>query len=82
MKEDEKMKVMWSYGVRFELSDVAWASRWDTYLEMSDVEIHWFSIINSFITVLFLSAIFGVIIVRTLSNDIAKYVHVIWHFLT
>ena len=40
---------------------------------MADVEIHWFSIINSFITVLFLSAIFGAIIVRTLSNDIAKY---------
>jgi transmembrane 9 superfamily protein 2/4 len=40
---------------------------------MSDTEIHWFSIINSFITVLFLSAIFGVIIVRTLSQDIAKY---------
>lgn len=37
------------------------------------MEIHWFSIINSFITVLFLSAIFGAIIVRTLSNDIAKY---------
>ena len=73
MKDDETMKVKWSYGVRFEPSDIAWASRWDTYLEMSDVEIHWFSIINSFVTVLFLSAIFGVIIVRTLSNDIAKY---------
>lgn len=68
-----KKKVIFSYGVRFEDSDVAWASRWDTYLRMSDTEIHWFSIINSFITVLFLSAIFGVIIVRTLSRDIAKY---------
>eukprot|EP00037_Helgoeca_nana_P032152 m.412464 g.412464 ORF g.412464 m.412464 type:complete len:630 (+) comp28855_c0_seq1:43-1932(+) len=68
-----KQQVIFSYGVRFEESEIAWASRWDTYLHMSDTEIHWFSIINSFITVLFLSAIFGVIIVRTLSQDIAKY---------
>jgi transmembrane 9 superfamily protein 2/4 len=73
LEGDATQKVIWSYGVRFEPSDVAWASRWDTYLKMADVEIHWFSIINSFITVLFLSAIFGAIIVRTLSNDIAKY---------
>jgi transmembrane 9 superfamily protein 2/4 len=73
MRQGEAQKVIWSYGVRFEPSAVAWASRWDTYLKMADVEIHWFSIVNSFITVLFLSAIFGAIIVRTLSNDIARY---------
>jgi len=73
LEGDATQPVIWSYGVRFEPSDIAWASRWDTYLKMADVEIHWFSIINSFITVLFLSAIFGAIIVRTLSNDIAKY---------
>lgn len=72
-REKQKQDVIFSYGVRFEESEIAWASRWDTYLHMSDTEIHWFSIINSFITVLFLSAIFGVIIVRTLSQDIAKY---------
>ena len=32
-----------------------WASRWDTYLAMSDVQIHWFAIINSVVIVLFLS---------------------------
>ena len=72
-RDAQKQPVIFSYGVRFEVSEIAWASRWDTYLHMSDTEIHWFSIINSFITVLFLSAIFGVIIIRTLSQDIAKY---------
>jgi len=72
-RDTQAQKVIFSYGVRFEESEIAWASRWDTYLHMSDTEIHWFSIINSFITVLFLSAIFGVIIVRTLTQDIAKY---------
>lgn len=32
-----------------------WASRWDTYLTMSDVQIHWFSIVNSVVVVFFLS---------------------------
>jgi len=36
-------------------SKVKWASRWDTYLLMTDDQIHWFSIINSLMIVLFLS---------------------------
>lgn len=39
----------------FQESDIKWASRWDTYLTMSDVQIHWFSIINSVVVVFFLS---------------------------
>ncbi|ETO16809.1 hypothetical protein RFI_20530, partial [Reticulomyxa filosa] len=37
-------------------SDVQWASRWDAYLKMQDPQIHWFSILNSFMIVIFLSA--------------------------
>ncbi len=36
-------------------SDIRWASRWDTYLKMTDDQIHWFSIVNSVMIVLFLS---------------------------
>ncbi len=39
----------------WQASDVAWASRWDIYLQMSDVQIHWFAICNSVVIVLFLS---------------------------
>lgn len=39
-------------------SEVKWASRWDTYLTMSDVQIHWFSIVNSVVVVFFLSGMF------------------------
>jgi transmembrane 9 superfamily protein 2/4 len=59
--------------VRFEESDIKWASRWDTYLTMSDVQIHWFSIINSVVVVFFLSGILSMIIIRTLRKDIANY---------
>lgn len=73
VKDDELLTVQWSYSVSWEPSDIAWASRWDTYLQMDDAEIHWFSIINSLVTVLFLSGIMAFIMIRTLSRDIAKY---------
>jgi len=62
-----------TYEVEWHKSDVKWASRWDVYLEMSDTQIHWFSIINSVVVVFFLSGIITMIIIRTLRKDIAKY---------
>ena len=55
VKDEGTKEIVWSYSVQWEPSDIAWASRWDTYLKMEDVEIHWFSIINSLVTVIFLS---------------------------
>ena len=54
-------------------SDIRWASRWDTYLIMTDDQIHWFSIINSLMIVLFLSGMVAMIMMRTLHRDISKY---------
>jgi len=65
--------VLFTYSVKWEQSDVGWASRWDIYLAMSDVQIHWFSIINSVVVVFFLSGILTMIMVRTLRRDIANY---------
>lgn len=48
-------KIHFLYSVEWKESAVSWASRWDIYLGMSDVEIHWFSIINSLVVVCFLS---------------------------
>lgn len=43
-----------TYSVQWISSEVSWASRWDIYLGMTDVQIHWFSIFNSLVVVLFL----------------------------
>ena len=67
-----KTKLFFTYSVEWKQSDVRWASRWDSYLAMSDVQIHWFSIVNSLIVVFFLSGILTMIIIRTLRRDIAK----------
>jgi len=71
LKEDNPL--LFTYSVSWQQSDVKWASRWDIYLEMSDTQIHWFSIINSIVVVFFLSGIITMIIIRTLRRDIAKY---------
>lgn len=54
-------------------SDIKWAHRWDTYLPISNDLIHWFSILNSLMVVLFLSGMVAVIMLRTLHRDISNY---------
>ncbi|KAK3892888.1 hypothetical protein Pcinc_003289 [Petrolisthes cinctipes] len=66
-------KLLFTYSVEWVESNVPWASRWDIYLQMSDVQIHWFSIVNSLVVVFFLSGILTMIIIRTLRRDIARY---------
>lgn len=70
---DTGKEVIFTYDVSFESSDIKWASRWDTYLLMNDDQIHWFSIINSLMIVLFLSGMVAMIMMRTLFRDIANY---------
>ncbi|CAL9769041.1 unnamed protein product [Musa acuminata subsp. burmannicoides] len=65
--------IVFSYDVTFQPSEIKWASRWDTYLLMNDDQIHWFSIINSLMIVLFLSGMVAMIMMRTLYRDIANY---------
>lgn len=69
----EGKEVVFTYDVVFKPSDIRWASRWDTYLLMTDDQIHWFSIINSVMIVLFLSGMVAMIMLRTLRRDISKY---------
>jgi hypothetical protein len=60
---DTATEVIWSYDVHWEPSDVRWASRWDIYLSMNGMysdDIHWFSVSNAILIVLFLSALIGV----------------------
>lgn len=69
----EGKEIVFTYDVDFQHSDVKWASRWDAYLLMNDDQIHWFSIVNSLMIVLFLSGMVAMIMLRTLYRDISKY---------
>eukprot|EP00906_Rhabdomonas_costata_P031132 RCo043992 len=65
--------VAFTYSVTWEQSSDQWATRWDPYLNVSDSEIHWFSILNSLLIVLFLTGMVAVIMMRTLRKDIMRY---------
>ncbi|CAG9099149.1 Transmembrane 9 super member 4 [Plutella xylostella] len=75
VNEESGTRLFFTYSVEWGESDISWASRWDIYLGMGmkDVQIHWFSIINSLVVLFFLSGILTMIMVRTLRKDIAKY---------
>ncbi|XP_073987345.1 transmembrane 9 superfamily protein member 2 [Rhodnius prolixus] len=70
-----KLQIKYTYSVKFVRNDtVKWSSRWDYILEsMQHTNIHWFSILNSLVIVLFLSGMVAMIILRTLHKDIARY---------
>lgn len=72
-KISDKLDVIWTYSVIFQPSDVRWASRWDAYLKMQDPQIHWFSILNSFMIVIFLSGMVAIILMRALHKDLRRY---------
>lgn len=66
--------IPWTYSVFWkEEKKISWANRWDLYLLSSDPQIHWYSIVNSLIIVLFLTAMVAIIMLRTLNKDIALY---------
>ena len=56
-----KNNVRFTFSVQFKESDIAWASRWDTYLHMSDVWIHWLAICYSVAIGLFWTGVFGLL---------------------
>jgi len=70
---DSPGEVVFTYDIKWEYSEIKWASRWDTYLLMGDEQIHWFSIINSLMIVLFLSGMVAMIMMRTLHRDFNRY---------
>jgi len=71
VKEGEK--IVYTYDVSWEVSDIKWVSRWDAYLRMPRGTVHWFSILNSVLVVLVLSGVVAVIMLRTIRRDLAKY---------
>jgi transmembrane 9 superfamily member 3 len=74
IKRDTQLE--FTYSVQWsELAGVKWEDRFRRYLDNSFFEhqIHWFSIFNSFMMVIFLTALVSMILMRTLRRDYAKY---------
>ena len=73
LNEEGETPVVWTYSVYWRQSPTVWATRWDKYLHVFDPKIHWVSLINSTVFVIFLVGMVGMILMRALRKDIARY---------
>ncbi|KAI0132986.1 hypothetical protein BJ170DRAFT_615944 [Xylariales sp. AK1849] len=73
LAEDGNTKVQFTYSVYWTKSQTAWATRWDKYLHVFDPKIHWFSLVNSAVVVIFLVVTVTSVLFRALKKDIARY---------
>ena len=67
--------IEFTYTVEWTPTDIPFYQRFHRYLDYDFFEhqIHWFSIFNSFMMVIFLTGIVSLILMRTLRKDFAKY---------
>lgn len=74
---DGAKTVSYSYSVKWKETTKSFDKRMEKYNRFSflpqHLEIHWFSIINSFVTVLLLTGFLATILMRVLKNDFLKY---------
>ena len=72
--QGNSVSVVYSYDVQWIENDLEWADRWDVYLVGApDDEIHYYSIVNSLMIVMFMTGAIATIMIRTLRKDIAGY---------
>ena len=75
VKLEPSAKIPFSYEVIWKESHVKYIDRFDKYLDPNFFQhrIHWFSIFNSFMMVIFLVGLVSMILMRTLRKDYARY---------
>lgn len=75
VKLERGAQIPFTYEVNWKQSSVPFHLRFDKYLDPSFFQhrIHWFSIFNSFMMVIFLVGLVSMILMRTLRKDYARY---------
>lgn len=75
VKLEPNAKIPFTYEVIWTTSEVKFEDRFDKYLDPNFFQhrIHWFSIFNSFMMVIFLVGLVTMILMRTLRKDYARY---------
>ncbi len=73
LNEDGRTRVTWTYSVYWRKSSTAFSTRWDSYLQIYDPQVHWFSLVSSAIFLILLCGMVAAILMRALKKDIARY---------
>lgn len=79
LTQDEPVNVDFMYTVKWKETETPFEKRMDKYSQSSSMPhhlgIHWFSIINSCVTVLLLTGFLATILMRVLKNDFVEGMH-------
>ncbi|XP_047089980.1 transmembrane 9 superfamily member 3-like [Lolium rigidum] len=79
LTDDTERDVEFLYTVKWKETATPFEKRMEKYSSSSNMphhlEVHWFSIINSCVTVLLLTGFLATILMRVLKNDFVKYAH-------
>ncbi|KAM0882380.1 hypothetical protein ACQ4PT_032342 [Festuca glaucescens] len=79
LTEDTERDVEFLYTAKWKETATPFEKRMEKYSSSSNMphhlEVHWFSIINSCVTVLLLTGFLATILMRVLKNDFVKYAH-------
>jgi len=79
LTEDKETSVEFLYSAKWKETPTPFEKRMEKYSSSSNMphhlEVHWFSIINSCVTVLLLTGFLATILMRVLKNDFVKYAH-------
>ena len=69
-----EIPIHYGYSVKWiENKNISWATRWDQYLKIAHVEVHWYSMVLPFSIVLVMTVLVAAILMRTLKLDLYKY---------
>jgi len=76
-KEMRALDVTFSYSVKWVQSKIKYKDRMERYREDEflphTIEVHWLSIINSFVLVILLTVFLSIVLVRVLKNNFTRY---------
>lgn len=76
LTENKEVEVDFTYSAKWVETDTPFEKRLEKYSQTSslshNLEIHWFSVINSCVTVLLLTGFLAIILMRVLKNDFVK----------
>lgn len=82
--EDRDVEVEFFYSTKWKETTIPFERRMEKYSKLSSLphhlEVHWFSIINSCVTVLLLTGFLATILMRVLKNDFTKYIPFFFFF--
>lgn len=71
---DKEVDIQYTYSVQWiEDKEITWGNRWNLYLVSTGFQIHWYSIVNSIVIMVFLAGLVALVILRTLKKDMAIY---------